>query len=88
MNASFGEVLGVVVDVTQRVVPPTVDDVQPAGRAGAVTPSKFSLKAAPLHGVSVGDGAGVPVAVAVAVGVGVGVVGGVGVGLGQPDPSA
>ena len=81
MNASLGAVSGDVVEVTQRMVPPTFDATQPAGKAGAVTPSKFSLKAIPLHGVTVGDGEGVPVAVAVAVGVAVGVVAGVAVGV-------
>ena len=59
---------------------------QPAGNAGATTPSKFSVKIVSVHGKAVGDGvalgvgAGVP-GVGVAVGVGVGVVGpGVGVG--------
>jgi hypothetical protein len=82
MKASLGAVLEDVVEVTQRMVPPTSVATQPAGRAGAVTPSKFSLKATPLHGVTVGKGDGVPVAVAVAVAVGVGVV--AGVGLAQP----
>ena len=87
MNASLGAVSGDVVEVTQRMVPPTFDATQPVGRAGATTESNLSLKATPLHGVTVGDGDGVPVAVAVAVGVGVGVVAGVGVGLEHPAPS-
>jgi hypothetical protein len=61
------------VEVTHRVVPALFDAAQPAGRAGATTPSKFSLKAVPLHGPGVAVGAGVPVAVAVAVGVALGV---------------
>ena len=54
---------------------------QPAGKTGAVTPSKFSFKTVPAHGVPVGVADGVTVAVAVGVGVGVGVPG-VGVGVG------
>src|SRR5450631_3979122 len=81
-NASFGAVSGAVVEVTQKALD------HPAGRAGAITPSKFSLKTMPAHGVPVGVDIGVPVAVGVAVAVAVGVDGGgVGVGLGQPAPS-
>jgi len=42
-NASFGAVFGDVVEVTHRVVPEAFDATQPAGKAGAVTPSKFSV---------------------------------------------
>src|SRR5947207_9358602 len=83
-NASFGAVSGVVVEVIQSCAGPAA--TQPAGKAGATTVSKFSLKTVPVHGVGAGVGAGVPVVVAVAVDVGVGVVIGVGVGLGQPTP--
>ena len=65
-------------EVTQKVVPWEFDTVQPVGRAGAVTPSKFSLKAVPPQA------GGLPVAVAVAVAVWVAV--DVGVGLGQFVP--
>jgi len=75
-------------EVTHRVVPAVFEAAQPAGRAGAVTPSKFSLKAVPLHAVGVGVGVGVPVAVAVAVGVGVGVPPGVGVAVTQGTTQA
>ena len=79
-KASFGAVSGVVVEVTHRIPSGSIPLVatQPAGRAGATTPSKFSA-AAVLHGPAVGVGDGVPpkvavgVAVAVAVGVGLGV---------------
>ena len=71
-------------EVTHKVDPLEFDAVQPAGRPGAVTPSKFSLKGTPPHG------GGEPVAVAVAVAVGVAVLVavavGVGEGLGQPIP--
>src|SRR5436190_458255 len=65
-NASFGAVSGVVVEVTHKIPSGfmTLAATQPAGNAGAVTPSKFSLKTVPAHGL--------PVAVAVAVAVGVG----------------
>jgi len=60
-KASFGAVSGVVVDVTHGLSAPVAAVVQPAGSAGAVTPSKFSPQ--PVTGV--------PVAVAVGVFVGV-----------------
>ena len=46
-NAALGAVSGVVVDVTQRIpsAPSAFTAVQPAGNAGATTPSKFSAKA-------------------------------------------
>jgi hypothetical protein len=48
-NASFGAVSGVVAEVTHGgKVPTVVVAVQPAGRAGAVTPSKFCV--APVTG--------------------------------------
>ena len=73
INAVFGGVSGVVVDVTHNGAPPVAfDATQPAGNAGAVTPSKFSLNATPAH---VGVGVTVPPDVAVAVAVGVGVPG-------------
>src|SRR5205814_8980919 len=79
-NASLGALSGVVVDVTQRGAgPEAFDAVQPAGNAGAVTPSKFSAKAVPVHGVTVGLGVGVGLGLGVGVGVGVGVAVGVGV---------
>src|SRR5436190_9319225 len=70
-KASFGAVSGVVVEVTHKIPSGfmALAATQPAGNAGAVTPSKFSLKTVPPHGVPVGD----PVDVAVAVGVGDGV---------------
>jgi hypothetical protein len=42
-NASFGAVFGVVVEVTHNVVPEALVADHPAGMAGAVTPSKFSV---------------------------------------------
>src|SRR5258706_312481 len=42
-KASFGAVSGLVVDVTHGTSTPVAVVVQPAGSAGAVTPSKFSL---------------------------------------------
>jgi hypothetical protein len=42
-NAQFGALLGDVAEVTHRVVPEALDATQPAGKAGAVTPSKFSV---------------------------------------------
>src|SRR5438477_3803689 len=79
-NASLGAVSGLVVEVTHRMPLPEPPVVQPGGRAGATTPSKFSTNAGLPHGVAVGVAEGATVAVAVAVGVGVGVGGGVGVG--------
>ena len=75
INASFGCVSGVVVDVTQSGAPPAAfDATHPVGRAGAVTLSKFSFNTVPAHGVALGvaDAATVEVAVAVADAVGVG----------------
>ncbi len=43
-NTAFGPASGVVVVVTKLVPPETGAAVQPAGMAGALTPSKFSLK--------------------------------------------
>jgi len=43
-NAVFGAVFGDVVEVTQSVVPEALLATHPAGKAGAVTPSKFSVK--------------------------------------------
>src|SRR6188768_318387 len=63
-NALFGAVSGVVVDVTQGTSAPVAAVVHPAGSAGAVTLSKFSLQPGP-------GGVGVAVGVAVPVGVGV-----------------
>src|SRR5476651_2480900 len=86
MNASLGALSGVSVVVTHNVPSPGSGFVasQCAGRAGAVTPSKFSTQFPP------GEGPTVAVAVAVGVGVpGVGVgdgVPGVGVGKGPPFP--
>ena len=75
IKAAFGAVsatgVGVpAADVTQRVVsvPEVTAVVQPAGRAGAVTPSKFSLKTLlkfPQVGVGVAVLVDVPVGVAV-----------------------
>src|SRR5438552_9563177 len=79
-KASFGAVSGVVVEVTHNIPSGfmALAATHPAGKAGAVTPSKFSLKEP--HGVGVGVGGtvtvavgvgdGVPVEVAVAVGEG------------------
>ena len=75
INASFGCVSGVVVDVTQSGAPPAAfDATHPVGSAGAVTLSKFSFNTVPAHGVALGvaDAATVAVAVAVADAVGVG----------------
>src|SRR5437762_1821057 len=89
-KASFGAVSGVVVEVTHSIPSGFIPLVatQPAGSAGATTPSKFCANAV-LHGpaVGVGDatvavGVAVAVDVAVAVAVGVTVAVAVGVGLG------
>src|SRR6478735_5154264 len=76
-KASLGAVSGVVVDVTHGDSVPVAAVVQPAGSAGAVTPSKFSPQPA----------TGVPVAVGVAVAVAVGVAVAVPVGVGVPHPA-
>src|ERR1043165_1703388 len=56
INASLGAVSGVVVDVTHSGAPPiALVATQPAGNAGAVTPSKFSFNTIPAHGVLVGE---------------------------------
>src|SRR5437762_14143654 len=70
-KASLGAVSGVSVVVTHMTPSPGSGfvAVQPAGSAGAVTPSQFSTHG-PADGVGLGGG-GVPPAVAVAVGVGV-----------------
>ena len=101
MNASFGALSGVTIEVTHRIPSPGsgLVAVQPAGNAGAVTASKFSAKGGPALAlgdaaavaVAVAVGVGVPppaVAVAVAVGVadGIAVPLGVGVGTGAPVP--
>ena len=66
----------------QLAGPGVKDVVQPAGKAGAITPSKASLKATMTpHGVAVGVAVGNGVRVGVGVGGGVGDEGG---GLGQP----
>src|SRR6476660_4217188 len=84
INASLGGVSDVAVVVTQSGAPPVaLDAVQPAGSAGAVTESKFSLN--DEQGVGGGVGAGT-VAVAVRVGVGVPVKVAVGVGVGDGVP--
>jgi hypothetical protein len=67
-KASFGAVCGVTVDVTQAVSAPVAVEVQPDGKAGAVTESKFWSQ-----GAAVGVAVGVEVLVDVAVGVLVGV---------------
>ena len=69
---------------TQLAGPAVTEVVQPAGTAGAVTPSKFSLKYTKLHGVT--SGVGEAVALGVTVGVGEGVPGGVGVAVGVGVP--
>src|SRR4051812_43291964 len=81
-KASLGALSGVVVEVTHKMLSglTAFAATHPVGKAGAVTPSKFSLTATP-HGVAVGVGGGVPVAVGDGVGLGVG--GGVGVQLGH-----
>src|SRR5258706_15259638 len=43
-NASFGALMGLVAEVTQATSLPLAAVTQPAGSAGAVTPSKFSVK--------------------------------------------
>ena len=86
INASLGGVSGVAVVVTQSGAPPVaLDAVQPAGSAGAVTESKFSLNDEQGVGVGVGVGGGT-VAVAVGVGEGVPVKVAVGVGVGDGVP--
>ena len=75
INALFGCVSGVVVDVIQSGAPPAAfDATHPVGSAGAVTLSKSSFNTVPAHGVALGvaDAATVAVAVAVADAVGVG----------------
>jgi hypothetical protein len=72
-------VSGVVVDVTHVDSAPVAAVVQPAGSAGAVTPSKFSSQ--PDTGVPVAVGVAVAVAVGVFVGVPVGVLVAVAVGV-------
>lgn len=73
-KAQLGALLGCETEVTHRGGGPSAfDAVQPAGRAGAVTPSKFSVQG-PDGGVGVGVAPG---------GVGVGVAPG-GVGDGVP----
>ena len=86
-KASLGEVCGFVVEVTHMGgLPAALLATQPAGKAGAATPSKFSLKTTPAHGVAVATGVGVAVLVAVAVGTGeaVEVAVAVAVGIGVP----
>ena len=88
IKASLGAVSGVVVEVTHRGAPPAaLLATQPAGNAGAVTPSKFSLKEehGEGDGVEVGVGVGGTVAVAVGVGEGVPVDVAVAVGVGAPQ---
>ena len=87
ITASLGAVSGVVVDVTHNGAPPiALVATHPAGNAGAVTPSKFSVNEA--HGVTVGVGVGGGVvAVAVGVGEGVPVDVAVAVGVGPPIQS-
>src|SRR5436190_17006693 len=69
IKASLGAVSGVVVVVTHSGAPPVaLVATQFAGRAGAVTPSKFSFNTVPAHGVPVGVAEGATVEVAVAVG--------------------
>src|SRR5947207_1639694 len=76
IKASLGAVSGVVVVVTHSGAPPVaLVATQFAGRAGAVTPSKFSFNTVPPQlgdavAVAVAVPAGVEVAVEVAVGVG------------------
>jgi hypothetical protein len=62
-NASLGAELGVTVSVTHNMASglTALEAVQHTGRAGAVTPSKFSLKTMPVQGVGDGDGVGVGV---------------------------
>ena len=92
-KASLGGVSGVAIEVTQNgAAPIALLAIHPAGKAGATTPSKFSLKARPAQGVPEGAAVDVAVAVAVEAGVDVAVVVAVAVGvalgveLGQ-DPS-
>src|SRR5205085_1849051 len=97
-NASFGAVSGCVVTVF-HVIPlsggePSLLAVHPVGRAGAVTPSKFSTHGGAGVGVAVGAGVGVEVGAGVGVdvppgvGVGVEVPPGVGVAVGAGVPLA
>src|SRR5437667_10520724 len=81
-NTSFGAVSEVEVEVAQSEPPEVFDAVHPVGRAGAVTPSKFSAKTGPPHGPGVGDGVGVGLTVGLGLGVGVAVGTGLGVGVG------
>jgi hypothetical protein len=52
-NASFGAELGVVVEVTHKVVPLALAATQPAGKAGAVTPSKLSVNVVTVFSVPI-----------------------------------
>jgi len=90
MNAAFGAESGISVTVTHiGGSPNALLATQPAGKLGAVTPSKFS-KYGVHAGEAVAVAVAVPVAVAVAVGVKVNVGDGlavavaVGVGVGPP----
>src|SRR6266850_789475 len=83
MKAELGGLSGIVVAVTHITPSPAIGFVatHPAGSAGAVTPSKFSMHGGAADGL--GEG-GATVAVAVAVGVGDTPGVGVGVGTGVP----
>ena len=73
-KASLGGVSGAVAEVTQSgAAPIALLAVHPAGKAGATTPSKFSLNATPAQGVPEGTAVEVGVGVAVEVAVGLGV---------------
>src|SRR6266513_171236 len=63
MKASLGAVSGLVVEVTHRTLSPGsgLVAIQPGGRAGATTPSKFSANAVPPHAVAVGVAEGATV---------------------------
>ena len=92
IKASLGGLSGVVVEVTHMVPSPGsgFDATQPAGSAGAVTPSKFSthgpVGVGLVDGVGVGGGGVPPPGVDVAVAVGVAVPLGVAEGTGGPLP--
>src|SRR3982750_2759809 len=83
-NASLGAVSATLATVIHFTPlsggEPSLLAVHPAGRAGAVTPSKFSTHGGAGVGVAVGAGVGV----AVGAGVGVDVPPGVGVGVADP----
>src|SRR6185436_982592 len=75
-NASLGALSGVTAELT-HLIPlsggaPWLVEVHPAGMAGGVRASKFSVQGGPAGGVAVGEGVAVGAGVAVPPGVAVG----------------